>query len=389
MTSWRYWVLCIQLRGSVLNQILAIVSLLVAGQGIGILLLIVSSARPRSSADYLLTAYILLNCICFFIEYFVFSGITLPNPIRKIEYLSLLEGPLFFLWVCALVTPTFRLKYWHLLHCLPLLLGLFPELLFFIDDQSLYVGFVKWTGYYCLLLGYLAACIRLLPHYNRFIRGQFSSIESFDLGWLYRLVILYFISSILLLTVRIFEYTSFLEDPQIHYIYVPNTFIFFICFYLIGMGGYRQRTPPAINRASVEGSSHSPDAEAPKYRHSTITPAECAQLQSKLNAFMCSHEPFLEENLTSLELAEALGISSYQLSQVLNTGLHQSFYDYINGYRAEKARQIIDQNPEALTPMLDIGIEAGFSNKTTFYKYFKKSFEKTPLQYKKSAIINN
>ena len=364
---------------AVLSQTLAIISLLAAGQGLGILLLILSSSRRLNISHYLLIAYIALNCGSFIIEYFIYSHIPLSNSLNRSLLLVLLEGPLFYFYVRSLVTPNFRLQPVHLIHIIPPLV-----IAYIMSSQFPATRLIQSTGYHLLLVSYLFACITLLPHYNQFIRRRFSSIERIDLDWLYKLVIVYILSSIILLTLRMLAYISVIEELHLRqFAHIPNTFVFFVCFYLIGIGGYRQKKPEFVATPN-EDKAVATAIQKKKYRYSPIKQEELGQLSEKLNTYMISREPFLEEGLTSLQLAEAVGLSTYQLSQVLNTVANQNFYDYINRYRAEKARHIIENNSDASMPMIDIGIEAGFSNKTTFYKHFKKSFGQTPLQYKKS-----
>ena len=365
------------------SQWLAIISLIATGQGLSILLLILSSSNQHNTARSLLAVYIALNCMSFFIEYFLYSSIPLPWFISRLLLLTYFEGPLFYLYVLSLVTSNFRLRAVHMIHGLSPLFFTFFTLFPLKGDEFFIIGLVQGTGYNFLLLLYLIGCVRLLPSYDRFIRELFSSVEKINLDWLYKLVIVYFIATALLLVTRLLSYMAVVEDSLMQFFYAPNTFVFIVLFYLIGIGGYRQKSLP-ISTASSDSELPRLTGDKVKYRYSTLGREECNQLSKDLNAYMLSQEPYLEEGLTSLQLAEAVGISAYQLSQVLNTSANQSFYDYINSYRVEKARQLIEDHPESSKAMLDIGIAAGFSNKTTFYKHFKKTFAKTPLQYKKS-----
>lgn len=367
-------------------QSLAIISLLVAGQGIGVLLLIMSSADRRSTADYLLVVYIALNCVCFFIEYFVYSHIPLPDYIGRVIYISLLEGPVFYLYVMALITPEFKLRPRHIIHGLPLLMIFLVSL--FINSPDLIIHLILTIGYYLLLIIYLIACLLLLPDYEKLIRGNFSSIDNISLTWLYKLVIVYTLSSVLLLIMRLLDSVTFMQALPIQFISIPNTLIVFICFYYVVVGGYRQKTTAdSLGKHDVQASVSL--ASKSKYKHSPIDKEESQQIRAKLNTYMEVHEPYLDHCLTLAQLAKGIGLSAYQLSQVLSTFSNQSFYDYINGYRAEKARQLIEASFDTTTPMIDIGLTAGFSNKTTFYKYFKSNFEKTPLQYKNALKHHN
>ena len=55
---------------------------------------------------------------------------------------------------------------------------------------------------------------------------------------------------------------------------------------------------------------------------------------------------FAEENISLLELADELGISSHQLSRFLNEHMNMSFYSFINYHRIQEAVRIIKDNKD-------------------------------------------
>ncbi len=100
---------------------------------------------------------------------------------------------------------------------------------------------------------------------------------------------------------------------------------------------------------------------------------------------MYEQEPFLDNELRLAQLASALGVSTQSLSQVINTFSGQNFYDLINGFRARKAVQLLESPGYKSRSILDISMEAGFANKVTFYKHFKKHFNMNPSDYRKTS----
>ena len=57
-----------------------------------------------------------------------------------------------------------------------------------------------------------------------------------------------------------------------------------------------------------------------------------------LTGFMQSSKPYLENSLVSEQLANQLKWPTAQLTQVINQGLNQSFFEFINRYRIEDAK---------------------------------------------------
>jgi len=85
-------------------------------------------------------------------------------------------------------------------------------------------------------------------------------------------------------------------------------------------------------------------------------------------------------------LADYLGIPSYQLSQIINTELQQNFYELINSLRiAEAKHRLIDPTNQHIT-ILAIAYDVGFNSKSTFNTAFKKYTKMTPSQFKKSQM---
>ncbi len=90
---------------------------------------------------------------------------------------------------------------------------------------------------------------------------------------------------------------------------------------------------------------------------------------------------YRQNDLSLPELAQTLGISVHQLSELLNVHLGVSFYEFINDYRLQFACNLL-QNPECQLRILDIAFDAGFNNKNSFYRTFKDSLGVTPNQYR-------
>lgn len=112
-------------------------------------------------------------------------------------------------------------------------------------------------------------------------------------------------------------------------------------------------------------------------------PSEIQQLGDKIKERLDHDQLFLQEELSLNTLAQQLDTSSHKLSIALNSLYKQTFYEFINDYRIKyAAQQLVDQPKTSIT---DIYFEAGFTTKSTFYSYFKKSYGCTPSQYRKQG----
>ncbi|GGD71060.1 helix-turn-helix domain-containing protein [Maribacter cobaltidurans] len=74
------------------------------------------------------------------------------------------------------------------------------------------------------------------------------------------------------------------------------------------------------------------------------------------------------------------------MSLLINHHLGKHFFDFINEYRVNEAKAILE-NPDANQfTVLEILYQVGFNSKSTFYTAFKKVTNKTPTQYRKEAF---
>jgi AraC-like DNA-binding protein len=102
----------------------------------------------------------------------------------------------------------------------------------------------------------------------------------------------------------------------------------------------------------------------------------------KLELLCKEQHIYTDSTLNREKVAEKLGISAGYVSQIVNIITGENFAYYINQYRVEAVKEMIS-NPEYENyTLLTIGLEAGFTSKTTFYNSFKKVTGQTPNEYK-------
>ena len=89
---------------------------------------------------------------------------------------------------------------------------------------------------------------------------------------------------------------------------------------------------------------------------------------------------YLNDRLTLSELARQVGMNRNQLSSVINNGIGDSFYTFINKYRVEEAKRLIAHPKNANFTLLSLAFEAGFPSKSSFHNIFKKLTGITPAE---------
>jgi ligand-binding sensor domain-containing protein/AraC-like DNA-binding protein len=125
-----------------------------------------------------------------------------------------------------------------------------------------------------------------------------------------------------------------------------------------------------------------------KYKGSTLDPVKAEHHVKKLIYLLEMEKVYRDESLSLQSLAEKLSITTYHLSQVINEKLNKNFFDLINGYRVEEAKEKLTDLKQEQT-ILGIGFEVGFNSKSAFNRVFKKFTHMTPSEFRKKHQKNN
>ena len=94
---------------------------------------------------------------------------------------------------------------------------------------------------------------------------------------------------------------------------------------------------------------------------------------------------YLDEILTLQKLATLLGTNRQYLSNYINREKQKTFYEYINEFRLEEAKSLLDgydvKHPYS---MEEISSLAGFKSYSTFLRSFVKKYGISPSKYLKN-----
>ena len=82
-----------------------------------------------------------------------------------------------------------------------------------------------------------------------------------------------------------------------------------------------------------------------KYGTSTLGDVDVEACMKKLEWLMTERKAYLLENLSLASLAAELGISSHQLSELINTRLGMGFSRYVRARRVEAAKALLVSAP--------------------------------------------
>jgi AraC-like DNA-binding protein len=100
-------------------------------------------------------------------------------------------------------------------------------------------------------------------------------------------------------------------------------------------------------------------------------------LEKQLNSGL-----FQNNELSLAKLADASGLNVHLASKAINECSGGNFYDWVNYYRVQKAKDLLLQSDQQVSR---ICYDVGFNSKSTFYAAFKKVTGLTPGSYRKSV----
>jgi AraC-like DNA-binding protein len=240
-----------------------------------------------------------------------------------------------------------------------------------------------------LATGYLVATLRLLKRHKVSIRKIFSYEENISLNWLrilaFLLVILWIVVSGLVSYVYYIDTTaSNTMLPQDHMMLdMQGQSAFVVFVFLLGFFGIRQQVIYSVPLEKNEVLTTTQDTQpaSSRYKKSGLTKEDSATHLKALLQYMEDEKPYLNGKLSLKEVADKMSISTNHLSQVINENLKKSFFDFVNSYRVDLAKQKMRDPSNKKYTILSMAYDCGFSSKSTFNSIFKKYEGLTPTEF--------
>ena len=123
---------------------------------------------------------------------------------------------------------------------------------------------------------------------------------------------------------------------------------------------------------------------AEKYEGSSLNETRKSAIARRLNQWFETESPYLRDELTLTDVSRKLGVTRSHLSQVINQTLNKTFHDFVNDYRIEAAKAMLE-NPEMDHLGVDaVAMEVGFRSRSVFFTAFKKRTQQSPAKWRKN-----
>jgi AraC-like DNA-binding protein len=203
-------------------------------------------------------------------------------------------------------------------------------------------------------------------------------LDYFDLRWSNVLIILYFAFQ-LLWAIESVSQQSWFSEPSTGINLLFDTLYCFICIGIALYVMHKLIHQQVFTLSPVDECENEPQEPAT----TTSQPkASKPLIGCDIDKVMKEKRYYQDNTLTLQKLAQHLGTNRQYLSNHINQECHMTFYDYINNFRLEEVKALLDsQNTENQHSLEDISVMAGFNSYATFLRSFKKKYGQTPSQY--------
>mgnify|MGYP002664851247 CR=1 FL=1 len=125
-------------------------------------------------------------------------------------------------------------------------------------------------------------------------------------------------------------------------------------------------------------------AVAVAYAQSTLARVDRDAMATRLRHLFGTDRVHRDESLNLASAGEMLGLSTHQLSELVNTEFGMGFPRLVRQYRVDDAKRMLIDEPRA--SVLSVGLAVGFSSQSTFYAAFKELVGEVPGAYRQRLV---
>lgn len=352
----------------------------------GILLAIVLWLKKENQKANLYFSLLLVALSLHLIEYALdISGWSMhfPHIVASSYPLLFLLAPLYLIYARALIDNklVWRTKDW--LHFLPAILTLLLFLPFYLQSAEQKIAFldtlaaqntlevppaqfVMMFAQITQLLIYLWWTRRLVLSAKKSIVEQHSNGKLLKINWLEKATTVFglFVFFYAFVTIILVFFKAYRMEMD-YVVVLTNALLIFVVAYVVLSQPQLFLENDKIGR-----------------RQQLLSLEQSTSLKEQLLNYMEEKRPYLEEDIKISDLAEALGVPTHHLSELINSSFQSNFFDFINTYRIEAAQNLLKDPSKTDWKILAIAFETGFNNKATFNRVFKKYTGHTPSAYR-------
>jgi len=351
--------------------------------GVFVILLLNTKGVRKTRANVFLS--ILLGALAFSTFHLRYAGDVISHFAVKAYSLGdpsfLIIAPLLWFYIVELTGGRIRFSVSSLLHFLPFMVITFCSISFgtflsdsairkVLDEHARLPYTVFWIVVVIQFWAYQYAIHKKWREFQNTLRQEVSNTEDVSISW-----VRFFMGVFLIISVSfLFALFAVIHLDITTWLWRSIGIVMSLSIFALGYKGILQReifytiTDTPATPETVTEIREKPDPE----------------LLEKLRLFMRDTKPYLDPELSLSSLSKQVGLSRNQLSQLINDGFGENFYDFVNKYRVEEVKRLMVDPQKQNYSLLGIALEAGFKSKSTFNLIFKRFTGLTPTEYKKN-----
>ncbi|MDZ7796667.1 MAG: helix-turn-helix domain-containing protein [Candidatus Marinimicrobia bacterium] len=294
-------------------------------------------------------------------------------------FLPFIYGPLLYIYISTLISEKPRLRYYYPSLSVPVIAFFIVSLIYrnepvldfenFLVNDSLRALRLSYAALLILsFMGYSVITFIKLHKHRIKIKNLYSyTSQKITLGWALFVSISFFVlyAAVFIVGFTHILISNFSLDPVL----MGNIVLVFHAFAFSIFGFLQDRIYP--------------EPKQKKYLRSGLRDSELELLRQKLLDVMDDKQLYLDPELNILDVAKLLHVPRHHITQVLNEKLGKNFYNFINAYRIEIAKDKLSDPQNDRFTILAVGYDSGFNSKTSFNTLFKKHVGLTPSEYRK------
>jgi AraC-like DNA-binding protein len=303
-----------------------------------------------------------------------------PHALYLTTTFSFLYGPLLYFYYRR-ITEKYRFKLGDALHLIPsVIIIIYLSRIYLLPEQEkLFLMFNREDTSFLVLVLIVITKLTSLIVYGFLVLGIYKKtrkekkVDTQIVQWQRNMMILNFCYVVGYLLFAIGRLKIFSSTISIY------TQIYLMSFIILYVGYIAYVQPRVFSKKFLFGG-----LPFLKYQKSGLTSSFSEELRDQLLILLIKEKVFKQSDISLGELASRLETTRHNMSQVINEHFELNFFQLINKYRIEEAKEILSSDRLRNLNIIDIAYDVGFNNKVTFNKAFKEQTGMTPSGYLKS-----
>lgn len=280
-------------------------------------------------------------------------------------------GSLIFFYAKAYIDPDFKLLKKDWIHLLPvsiefIISNYVRSLNFYWDGTtesigdfgtSVYIFWMHWPSQFVIFsLIIIFYVLKSLEHINIYSDESRKPVQKEEISWLKTLLRIYLSFAFITIIIVLIDF-FFFDFAFNQYYRVPLYSVLGLLTYWLGIQGNLKKDLPYLTEAD---------------KGNPILFEKHSLAIQKLEASMNTDKLYLNPDLNLRELAEHIQLQPHQLTQVLNRSIQKSFSDYVNSYRVDELKRLINSEDFKNKSILGLAYDSGFNSKASLNRIVKK-----------------